>query len=137
MTELSEEYFRLLSQQLVFIGVFLGGISATILGTLIVADNDTKIFKAMIVAVSVAAVAFIVAVFGMNKVQLILAPDSPFTNSPDVLYYPRLVGGLAFYLGIFALITAVGISGWLKSKKIGIITTALGVIAVFLIFTLT
>lgn len=137
MTELPIEYFKILAEQLVFISVFLGGISATILGTLIVVKNDKKVFRFMILFLSLAAVAFIVAVFGMNKVQLILAPDSPYQNSTELLYYPRLIGGLSFYLGIYSLLTVISLSGWLNSKKIGIITSVIGIIAGILIFTLT
>ena len=137
MTELPIEYFKILAEQLVFISVFLGGISATILGTLIVVKNDKKVFRFMILFLSLAAVAFILAVFGMNKVQLILASDSPYPNSTELLYYPRLIGGLSFYFGIYSLLTVISLSGWLNSKKIGIITSVIGIIAGILIFTLT
>ncbi|REE83788.1 hypothetical protein BX611_1083 [Lutibacter oceani] len=136
MTELPQEYFRVLAEQLVFISVFLGGISATILGTLIVVNNNSKIMKFMILGLSLAAVSFIVAVFGMNKVLIILTPNSPYQNSNELLFYPRLVGGLSFFIGIYSLIAVISLSGWLKTKKIGITTTVIGVISSILIFTL-
>ncbi len=117
MTELPQEYFRVLAEQLVFISVFLGGISATILGTLIVVNNNSKIMKFMILGLSLAAVSFIVAVFGMNKVLIILTPNSPYQNSNELLFYPRLVGGLSFFIGIYSLIAVISLSGWLKQKN--------------------
>ena len=93
MTKLANEYFRIVAEQLVFISVFLGGISATILATLIVNKSDNKLFKYMIVGLSLAAGSFIVAVFGMNKVLVILTPDSPYENPGEFIAYPRLVGG--------------------------------------------
>jgi hypothetical protein len=137
MQNLPVEYFKVLSEQLVFISVFLGGISATILGTLIVAKNETRVFKLMIIGLSLAAVAFIIAVFGMNKVLIILANDSPYQKSQELLFYPRLVGGLSFYIGIYALIFVISLSGWLRNKKVGVTTTLIGLVASFLIFTLT
>ena len=137
MEDLPIEYFRVVANQLVFISVFLGGICAAILGTLFTAENDTKIFKAIIIALSFAAVSFIVAVFGMNKVLMIITPGSPYEAVSDVLDFPRLVGGLAFYLGIVGLITVISLSGWLRNKKIGIFTTIIGIAAFYLIFRLT
>ena len=136
MIDLPVEYFRILAEQLVFISVFLGGISANILGTLIVAKNDNRIIKIMILVLSLAAVSFIVAVLGMNKVLMILAPNSLYNNPNELLFYPRLVGGLAFYIGIFSLIAVISLSGWLKSKRIGIITTVIGIFSSILIITL-
>lgn len=137
MTELSTEYLKVIAEQLVLVSVFLGGISTTILGTIIFHENESKIFKYMIVGMSLAAVSFIVAVIGMNKVLIILAPDSPFQGGNEALFYPRLVGGLAFYIGIYALLTVISLSGWLKSKRIGRFTTFIGIVSGILIFTLT
>ena len=137
MQELPIEYFISIAEKFVFISIFMGGISATILGTLVVVKNGSKRLKWMMLFLSIAAVSFIVAVFGMNKVLVILTPDSPYEKTEDVLFYPRLVGGLAFYLGIYALLTVIGLSGWINSKRLGWATTLISGIAGFLIFTLT
>ncbi len=91
----------------------------------------------MIVGGSLAAISFIVAVLGMNKILIILAPDSPYESSKELLTYPRLVGGLSFYIGIYALIAVISLTGWLRSKPIGLITTLFGIVSGLLIFTLT
>ncbi|BDS11577.1 hypothetical protein [Aureispira anguillae] len=137
MTELSPEYFKLVAEQLVLISVFLGGISTTILGTIIMHESDDKILKFMILGLSLAAVSFIVSVIGMNKVLMVLAPDSPYQNKNELLFYPRLIGGLSFYLGIYSLLFVIGLTGWMKSKKIGIFTTTIGILSAYLIFILT
>lgn len=134
MNELPISYLKVLAEQIGFISVFLGGISATILGTLIVLKKDSKIFNWMIILLSLAAVSFIVAVFGMNKIQMVLTPDYP--NRDHSIFYARMVGSISFLLGIYSLITVISLSGWLQSKKIGILTTSIGLIAAFLIFTL-
>lgn len=134
MEELPVSYLKVLAEQIGFISVFLGGISATILGTLIVLKKESKIFSWMIILLSLAAVSFIIAVFGMNKIQMVLAPDYP--DQGQSIFYPRLVSSISFLLGIYSLIAVVGLSGWLQSKKIGIMTSSIGLIAAFLIFTL-
>ncbi|MCB9033672.1 MAG: hypothetical protein H6553_07535 [Chitinophagales bacterium] len=136
MKELNIAYYKTLAEQLVFISTFLGGVSATILGTLIAFQLDNKIVRAMVIGLSIAAVFFIVAVFGMNKIQIILAPNSPYQSKLELLHYPRLVGGLSFIIGIYALLAVISLSGWIKSKAIGITTTIISIIAGILIFTL-
>lgn len=135
--DLPVEYFRVLAEQAVFISAFLGGISATILVTFIITNNDKKVFKYMILFSAIAAVAFIVAIFGMTKIQLMLAPDAPFENIKEQLIFPRIVGGLGFYIGINSLLAVISLSGWLRSKRLGVITTILGVLASMLTFVLT
>lgn len=137
MTEISIEYLKNLAEQLILISVFLGGISTTILGTIITHKNDSKIFKLMILGLSLAALSFIVTVIGVVKIQLVLTPDSPYQNKDEILMYPRIVSGISFYIGIFSLITVISLSGWMNSKKIGLFTTAIGVISGILIYTLT
>lgn len=135
--DLPVEYFRVLAEQAVFISAFLGGISAAILVTFIVANNDKKVFKYMILFSAIAAVSFIIAIFGMTKIQLLLAPDSPFENIKEQLIFPRIVGGLGFYIGINSLLAVISLTGWLRSKRLGIITVILGLIASVLTFILT
>jgi len=137
MTELTFEYFRSVAKELVLVSVFLGGISATILGTLIIHKNDSRVFKFIILGLSFAAVSFIVAVIGLGKVQMILTPDSPYENKTEILMFPRIVGGLAFYLGIYSLLTVISLSGWMQSKRIGYFTAAMGIISGVLVFFLT
>lgn len=134
--EISAEYFTIVAKQLVLISVFLGGVSVTILGTMIIHENESKVFKFMILGLSLAALSFIVSIFGITEVQMILAPDSPYGNKKEALFYPKVVGGLSFAIGIFSLITVIGASGWLKSKSIGIFTTVIAIISGILIFTL-
>lgn len=137
MTEIPNEFFKFLAEKLVFVCIFLGGISATALGALVIVKNDSKIFKWMVLFLSLAAVSFIVAVFGMIKVQIVLTEGSPYFEKEGLLMYPRIVGGLSFYLGIYSLLSFIGLAGWVNSKKVGIITTVISVVAGVLILTLT
>lgn len=137
MNELPEDYFKFIAEHLAFISVFLGGISATILGTIILHKKESKILNAMIIGLSLAAVSFIVAVIGMNKIQVILEPNYPFYGKEGLLDFPRLVGVLSFYIGIFSLLTVIGLTGWMKSRKIGVFTAAIAIISGILVFFLT
>jgi len=137
MNEISPDFLKFIAEHLVLICVFLGGISATILGTIILHKGESKIINSMIIGLSLAAVSFIVAIIAFNKIQVVLNPSSPYYGKDDLLNFPRLVGGLSFYLGIYALIVVVGLSGWMRSKKIGIFTTSIAVLSGIFIFLLT
>ncbi len=127
MGEIPAEYYSKVAEQLVLISVFLGGISATILGTLMTNDKNSRLVKTMIVGLSLSAASFIVAVMSMTRVQMIVALDSPMHHiSHDT---PRLIGALSFFLGIYTLLFVISLSGWMQSKRIGIITTLIGIIS--------
>ncbi len=46
---------------------------------------------------------------------------------------PNRIGGPSFFIGVLALCIVVSLSGWTKSKKIGIITTIMGVITLIML----
>ena len=131
--ELPLSYLKEIASQLVFISVFLGGFSASLLGTLIISKTDNKIIKTLIVGTSLSAVSFIVAVFAMTKIVMLATPGYPFEVNEADTVFPRTVGVIAFFIGIFSLIFVVAASGWLHSKRLGYFTTMLGVIAFILI----
>lgn len=134
MIELSTTYLRELATQTVFISAFLGGFSASILGTLILSKNEHKILKYVIVGASLSAIAFIVCVLASTQIIMVTTPDYPFKLDKSELEFPRLVIGLSFYIGILALMFVLSISGWIYSKSVGITTTILGIIGLILIF---
>lgn len=136
MTDLSSAYFAELANQLIFISAFLGGFSATILGTLIASENNGKIIKVLIILISISAATFILTVIAMTKIILIHAPDSPLANGEDLVSLPRVIGSLSFLVGMTALLLVISLSGWLKSVKLGIVTSALGLCSLFMVMLL-
>lgn len=136
MTDLPNEYIKALAEQLIFISAFLGGFSATILGTLIVSKHNKKIINSLIISLSLASASFIITVVSMTKITLVLTPGAPYTNHSEIIFFPRILGSMSFYIGIISLVTMIGISGWLKSKKLGIVTTSIAIIT-FIMFILT
>lgn len=126
MSELSPVYLNEFAKQIIFISVFLGGFSATILANLILSHNRTKTLKRMIVGTAISSTLFIVAVFAMTQVVMKTLPDSPLLEvSSD---FARKMGSIAFFAGFFSLIYVLAISGWMQSKKLGVITTIIGII---------
>lgn len=134
MIELSMTYLRELAIQTVFISAFLGGFSASILGTLILSENKHKVLKFLIIGTSLSAISFIVSVFAATQIIMISTEGYPLEVTDETTKMARIVIGLSFYLGVFSLIFVLATSGWVYSKGVGITTTILGIIGLILIF---
>lgn len=134
MAELSIEYMNELAKQIIFISAFLGGFSATLLGTLILSKRASRVLKLMIVGTSLSAISFILSVFAMTQLMMITLPGYPFNLRISDTLFPRVGGTLSFFIGILSLLFVIAISGWMHSKKLGIFTTCIGVITIVLVF---
>lgn len=130
MIELSLPYIKELATQIIFISAFLGGFSAAILGTLIVSKRSGKVFKALILGTSFSATSFIVSVFSMTKLVMISTPGYPLPVDQGDTIVPQILGSMAFFLGIISILSVIGLSGWLQSKKLGIATTTMALISI-------
>lgn len=137
ITELPLEYQKEVAEQIIFISAFLGGFSASILGTLITSKSDSKVLKALIVSSSLSAISFIVAVFAMTSIIMISTKGYPFIIDVNKTTFIRLVGTASFMVGLLALIIVVAMSGWMHSKRVGWITAVLGMIGLVLILLST
>ncbi len=133
MEPLSLEYLRVLSSQLIFISVFLGGVSAGILGNLITSNKSGKLINVMIFGYAIASTAFIVSVFSMTKTLVMVTPGSPFPKPEVFQSATNPLGVLGFFLGIIALLFMIALSGWLKSKKLGIATSIIALIGFLIV----
>ena len=136
MQEVSLDYMALLAEQLAFVSAFLGGFSATFLGTLLAIQNTEGPRTKMIVVLAMSAAAFIVAVLGFTGMVVFGHPDNPI---PLASYnYMRVSGILTFAIGIYSLLGAIGLSGYMISKKIGrttlLIATSAAVLTFFMLF---
>lgn len=73
----------------------------------------------------------------MTKLLLMTTDGYPVQVTGDDLTLPRLIGSLAFYLGIISLISVISMAGWTKSRSLGRLTTAIGILTLILIFLMT
>ena len=128
MIELPLSSVNELAKQIVFISTFLGGFSITLLGTLILSDKEGRLIRAIIVSTAVSALAFIVAILAMTNLIMVSTEGYPFPVDPSALGTGRIVGTLCLFVGVFTLMFTIALSGWVRSKRLGIITTTLGVL---------
>ena len=134
MQALTDAYLLELSRQLAFLGAFLGGFAATFLVTVLVSHAPRRVAGWVVGAAAVAACAFVVSVVASVMLTTVLHPDVPANvRAHASVGTGRVVNSLSFGLGVFALLAAVGLSGWLRSRRTGLVTGSAAVVALILV----
>lgn len=131
MIKLTPEYIVAVAEQLSFVSAFLGGISATMLVTIVVFTSPKISVNWIVSSASVAACSLLVAVVASWRLMILLHPEIPTPIPIDTGMIQTLwLGMLAGYsLGFLSLLVSIGLSGWLRSKRTGIITSTVALAA--------
>ena len=137
MTEITFEYWNKLANQTILISSLLGGFSIAVVANLLVAELNTRLIKSIMIFSTLSAGFFLITVFAMTKLFLMTTDGYPLKVVLDDLLMPRVIGSTFFYLGILSLIAVISLAGWTKSKKMGSITTAIGVFTLVLTLLMT
>ena len=137
MTDLTNgipfEYWNKLANQVITISSLLGGFSIAIIANILVSQNDSRLVKIIMLVSTLAGSFFLVTIFAMTKLLLMTTDGYPFQVAESDLAPPRLLGTISFFLGILSLITMISLAGWTKSKRMGRISTGLGMLTFILI----
>lgn len=129
MTELHPEYLAALARQFGFLGAFLGGVSATLFVTLLTLAKPSKPVRWSIGLAAIGAVSFILAAYMSVGVIAQSHPEAP-AMVQDTTPWAAQIGMVAsFSIGTFALLAAIGVSGWSRSKLLGYVTTTVALLA--------
>jgi hypothetical protein len=127
------EYWNKLANQVITISSLLGGFSIAIIANILVSQNDSRLVKIIMLVSTLAGSFFLVTIFAMTKLLLMTTDGYPFQVAERDLALPRLLGTISFFLGVFSLITMISLAGWTKSKRMGRISTGLGMLTFILI----
>ena len=134
MQTLSNSYLAEISRQLAFLSAFLGGFSATFLATLLVVASSRRIAGWVVGSAATAACSFVVAVVASVMLTIVLHPDAPSNvGNGTSIESARIVSTLGFGIGVIALLVSVGLSGWVRSRQSGIVTSIVSVISLVLV----
>jgi hypothetical protein len=138
MNEVSAAYVASAATQLGSISAFLGGFAATFLAALLIVRHRSRAAGATIGLSATASVGFIVCVVGSTALSAGLHPDAPSgPGTRDYLGDVQVVMTLGFMLGVVALLSALGVSGWLRSRPMGGTTTLLSAAGLAAVLFLT
>ena len=133
--EITLEYWNELAKQTLLITSLLSGFSITVVANLLVSDKNDRLANRILKSATLSAGCFLVTVFAMVHIVMTTTPGGYINNvSIDDFQIARITGMLTFMLGLFSLSAMIGLSGWTKSKKVGIFTTTIGILTLILIF---
>lgn len=136
MATLEESYLRALAEQIAFLSAVLGGFSITYLATIIGFTSHPLVTKLTVGGTALAACSFIIAVIGSVSLIVLLHEDAPAQIvSDNALAKGRLFSSLGFFLGIVSLLLSIGLSGWFRSKVLGIITSIIAFLSLLMVIT--
>ena len=130
MQQISETYLVAAAGQIGFLAAFLGGFAATLMGGLLAARLEGRASALCIGASALAAAAFVTAVIAATGLAAGLHPAAPdIVSQRPKLAIMYTVMGAGFSLGTFGLLLAIGAAGWIRSRRLGWITTLAAALA--------
>jgi len=128
--EFKADYVVAVAEQLSFVSAFLGGVSATILFSIIIFSSDKRVVAFVIAASALSAYSLLVAVIAGWRLTIGLHPDLPFAPDPDKIemLWNFLIAG--YGLGVNSLIVSIGLAGWIRSIGIGLVTSTIAALSI-------
>ena len=97
----------------------------------------SRAHTAAIIASAVAAAGFIVSVVASSMLLALLNAGAPAEIAHLSTVLPQMLMTLTFGMSTFALLGAIGCSGWLYSRAVGIATGIISAVAAMLVLLLT
>ena len=133
--ELKASYVVAVAEQLSFVSTFLGGVSATILFSILIFSSDKRIAALVVAASALSACSLLVSVIASWRLIIGLHPDLPFTPDPGRinLLWNSLIAG--YGIGVNSLLVSIGLSGWLRSQRSGYVTSVIAALAILFFMT--
>lgn len=117
-----------LFRQLAFITAILGGFAITFLSVLLTASATHRMVDWIVGVTTAAAACFVLSALGATFGAVIASYADPLPSDVEALHEPL---SLLFLGGTVLLFTVLGMSGWIRSRRLGMATTviaALGLI---------
>jgi len=117
-------------QQFAFINAILGGFAFSFLGVLLTVDSKHRVVSWVTAITAGAAACFIIATLGATF-SAAAAANTGASELPASILALQKPMSLIFLGGVLLLLVSLGMSGWLRSRSLGIVTTIIAILAVF------
>src|ERR1043166_2836344 len=137
MQPLNAEFLGEMGRQIAFLSAFLGGFAATFLGILLQSPNSRRHVGWAAGAAAVASASFILAVISGSLLALVVHPGAPpDLAKPTLLPQLRIVIFITFIVGIYSSLLSLGLSGWIRSRQLGIVTSVAAFVSAVIVLLL-
>jgi hypothetical protein len=124
MEAVKAEYLAEIGRQIAFLSAFLGGFAASFLGILLQSQNSRRYVGWAAGAAAISSASFILAVISWTAVALVLHPGAPpGVAKPTFLPQVHSLIFVTFGIGIYGILLSLGLSGWIRSRALGIVTS--------------
>jgi hypothetical protein len=136
MGAMKPEFTAEIAKEVAAMSAFLGGFAATFVGILLQSSESRRHVTWAAAAAALAAASFIVAVIAGTLLGLVLNPQAPSEfATPEFSPWAFHVLVVAFAVGIYSNLLSLGLSGWIRSRTLGIITSLAALAAAAIIST--
>ncbi|HJT81612.1 MAG TPA: hypothetical protein VJ719_10475 [Chthoniobacterales bacterium] len=136
MNSNNPEFIGEIARQIAAVSAFLGGFAATFLGILLQSQSSRRHVGLAAGAAAVASALFMVAVIAGTLVALAVSPAAPNNfATPEFVPWARRVFLVSFALGIYSNLLSLGLSGWIRSRWLGMVTSTAALLSGMVVFT--
>ena len=136
MKPVDADFIGEIARQLASVSAFLGGFAATFLGILLQSQSTRRHVGWAAGAAAVASASFMIAVIAGTLVSLAVNPGAPQGfAAPQFVPWARQILIVSFGLGIYANLLSLGLSGWIRSRSLGIVTSAAALLSGAIVWT--
>lgn len=134
MQPMNAEFLAEMGRQIAFLSAFLGGFAATFLGVLLQSPSSRRHVGWAAGAAAVASASFLIAVISGTLFAVVLHPGAPLgIANPTFLPQVRTLMLITFALGIYSILLSLGLSGWIRSRQLGIVTSVAALISALIV----
>ena len=134
MPLVNADFLAEMGRQFAFLSAFLGGFAATFLGILLQSSSPQRRVGWAAGAAAVASASFILAVISGTLLAVVLHPGAPQNIAkPTFLPQVRILLFVTFALGIYSILLSLGLSGWIRSRQLGIVTSVAALISAVIV----
>jgi hypothetical protein len=127
----THEWLKELFGQLAFVSSVLGGFAVAFLGTLLTIEGERRLTRWTMGAAAVSATALITAavVASVSVAETVRTGAHDLAGLGDTAARGFLLLFSCFIVGFLALMLSVGLSGWIKSRALGLVTAAAAMVS--------
>jgi hypothetical protein len=118
-----------LFRQLAFINAILGGFAITFLSVLLTASSVHRVVDWIVGVTAAAAACFVLSALGATF-SAVIASETKSGRLPGEVAALHEPMSLLFLAGTTLLFTALGLSGWLRSRRLGVATVTIAMAAI-------
>ena len=134
MKEMSFSYWNELSSQFMFMSSLMCGFSRAIVITLLIHNSSNRVLNIIFKLSVFSALTFLISIFSTTTIKMMTTEGYPLKFVESKFFTARVISGLSFFVGVLSIIRVMSLSGWVKSKRTGWLTTVLGIVSLVLFF---